>query len=457
MASSKQRGIVDLNARAQAQRAQQVRAGSPQHLGEGVTDPRAVGYAAGVQARHGKLPKGGDPVAGGPPPPIPALEHPHQDGMTMAQQAMQTRRGDSARHIAQSMAANSGPGSIIAPDVQHAAPAAPDEVASPQDLMLLPQDLLPPEAIEDKAYQRGAGGRMAMNQPHMAAKYGVIRGGRRLPPQELVRGAAYAGPGAPPNDFRGGRKPRPAAEIAADLQRAMSAPRGEEAAQARKAAQPTEGPEPPEHLPKDDEEAAAQARGSAAAGAGQAPVAPILSEDVVSALRNMDDLDFEALRREMIKDILKNPKQKEAVEARCKPLSIDELIMNNYVRQRVPIIPATETSRGFEPTFESMQGDVEMTLKRLLVKESKSVAVTEAYLLDKYAVMTTTAGVVAINGTPLPSMYDAQGDFDEDLFWVKFQWLLKRPIHMLASLGIHYSWFEQRVRKLFKADEGKDG
>ena len=299
---------------------------------------------------------------------------------------------------------------------------------------------------------------MAMNQPHMAAKYGVIRGGRRIPPQELVRGAAYAGPGAPPSDFRSGNKPpRPSAAIAADLQKALGAPGGEQALRARKAAEQAGGVEPPDYLPKDDSEAEAQARGGAAARAGQAPVAPVLNESVSDQLRKMDDLDFEALRREMIKDILKNPKQKDAVEARCKELDIDELIMNNYVRQRVPIIPATDTSKGFEPTFESMRGDVELTLKRLLVKESKSVAVTEAYLLDKYAVMTTAAGVVAINGNPLPSMYDSQGEFDEELFWEKFDWLLKRPIHMLASLGIHYSWFEQRVRKLFKADEGKDG
>lgn len=374
----------------------------------------------------------------------------------MAQQAMQTRRSDATRHVQQAVAAQSGPGSIIAPDVQQAAPAAPDEVASPQDLLLLPQDLLPPEATEDKAYQHGAGGRMAMNQPHMAAKYGVIRGGRRIPPQELVRGAAYSGPGAPPDDFR--RQARPASAIAADLQKALGAPSGDVALRARQAAeQAAGGPEPLEHLPKSDEEAEATARGSAAARAGQAPVAPVLSEDVVDHLRNMDDLDFEALRREMIKDILKNPKQKEAVEARCKELDIDELIMNNFVRQRVPIIPSTNERKGFEPTFESMRGDVELALKRLLVKESKSVAVTEAYLLDKYAVMTTAAGVVAINGNPLPSMFDDQGEFKEELFWAKFEWLLKRPIHMLASLGIHYSWFEQRVRKLFKADEGKDG
>ena len=54
-------------------------------------------------------------------------------------------------------------------------------------------------------------------------------------------------------------------------------------------------------------------------------------------------------------------------------------------------------------------------------------------------------------------MYDSKGEFDEKRFWEKFDWMLKRNIHMLASLGIHYAWFEQRVRKLFVADAGKGG
>lgn len=447
--SNQRKGTVDLNARAAAQRAQQAQVGAPPHLQPGVTDTHAAGYAAGIEARRrGGLPKTNAPVAGGPPPAIPALEQPYQSGMTMAQQAEATRRQDSARHAHTSVAqAASAPGSIIAHDVQRQAPASAEHVASPADLELLPQDMLPPEAQKDPHYQQGSGSRMAMNQPHMAAKYGVVRNGKKLEPHQLVRSSMVGGQ-APP----GGRKPaRAAGEIRRDLEAAMNA--GQGASTPRPRGDELPGPVPPKHLPKNDQEAEAQARGSAAGNAGQSPMAPALTDvELMKRLASLDDLDFEQLRREMIKDILKNPKQREVVEERCPELDINDLIMNNVVRQRVPIIPGR-----FEPTFESMTGDVELVLKRLLVQESKSVAVTENYLLDKYAVMTTTAGVVAINGNPIPSMYDAQGEFQEDLFWEKFNWILKRPIHMLASLGIHYSWFEQRVRKLFKADEGKDG
>ena len=433
--------IVDLNARAREQR------GNLPGLGAGVTDSKAVGYAAGIQARRGGLPKYTSAVAGGDPPPMPALEQPHQVGMTMAAQADMTRRSDAARHAATAVAVNSGAGSIISRDVQQAAPAAPDHVASPQDLVLLPQDLLPPGAAKDPMYQQGAGSRMALSQPHMAAKYGVVRGGRVIPPQELVRGAAFQ---AAPGQQGTQRKMRPAADIAADLQKAMAAPPGSTRRDDQDDEE-EEGVSPPSHLPRTDAEAVEQAKANVAARAGAAPIPSVLDPDASSRM-GLTDEDLASLQREMIRDILRDPGQKETVEARCKPLNIEELIMTNTVQQRVPILPGQ-----FEPTFESMRGDVELALKRLLVAEGKSITVTESYLLDKYAVMTTAAGLVKINNMPVPTLFDTQGEFNDDLFWAKFNWVLKRPIHMLASLGIHYAWFEQRVRKLFKASEGKGG
>jgi hypothetical protein len=238
----------------------------------------------------------------------------------------------------------------------------------------------------------------------------------------------------------------------------MNAPTGGRTA----ATEEDDAVEPPAGIPRTLAEAEAQAAegpGHNAQNAGQSPGTPIANvADEVSEERarkmieNLDDFDYERLRKEMMMDALKNPKQKEIIEARLKPLDVGDLIMKNKVSQRVPVLPGK-----FEPTFESMPGGIDLKLKQLLVKESKSIAVTEAYLLDKHAVMTTAAGVIAINGNPLPSMYDALGEFNEDMFWIKYKWVLGRNIHMLASLGIHYSWFESRVRKLFVADEGKGG
>jgi len=407
----------------------------------------ATGYAAGVAARRsGTLPKYNGPVGGLPSPPMPALEQPHRDGMTMAAQAQMTRGPDASRNVQRAMAGHAQTGSIVIPE--DAMPPPPQmPMAGPR---LHPLDTLPDEAIQDPQFHRGTGSLMAQSQPHLAMKYGVIRDGQRLTPNDVM-----GGPTASPGGMRGNKARRSPDVIARELKQALMAPPGAPG-------ETDAGPEPPPGIPRSVAEAEAQAAqgpGGAASRAGASPVVPGLDASTPESeakakrlLNEMDDFDFERLRREMLSDILKNPKQREDVEKRLEALDIGELITRNVIQQRVPILPGK-----FMPTFESMQGGIELRLKQLLVRESSSVAVTEAYLLDKYAVMTTTAGTVAINGVPLPPMYDERGDFSEDLFWAKFEWMLKRNIHMLASLGVHYSWFEQRVRKLFVASEGKDG
>ena len=418
----------------------------PQGVGE-----HAMGYALGVQARRNKgMPtKYTSPPGGDPAPPMPALEQPFQSGMTMAQQAAMTWGQDAQRNVAQSMAnVLQQPGSIV---IAEDGPLQP-EPTNPSTLIpsLLPTDVLPPEAAQDEQFHRGAGSMLAAHQPHMAAKYGVVRQGVRISPQALhqSRTAPAASPAGPP----GARLRRPISETLHDLRRAAEAQRALPVEE--------EGPQPPPGLPRTEAEAVAQAAqgpGGRTQDIGRSPARTFDEEQEAAAkvqaqVDKLDDFDFDKLRREMMRDVLKNPRQRELVEARCKPLNVNDLIMHNRVAQRVPILPGT-----FEPTFESVEGDLEITLKGLLVKESKSIMVTEDYLLSKYSLMSLAAGVIAINANPIPSMYDQKGDFNEKLFWAKYKWVAKRNVHMLASLGIHYAWFEERVRKLFVVFEGKDG
>src|SRR3990170_2863099 len=404
-------------------------------------NPRAAALAAtsAVRRQQSALPRYTTPIAGGPPPPIPALEQPHREGMPMAAQAMGTMGADSGRVQQAAFAQHEQrAGSIIS------AGGTPLGAQTRQPAMaILPNDVLPQEAMKDPNYHQGASSQLAMNQPHMAAKYGVIRAGQQAPPQMLVNSQPVAP--AAPDDFRKNLR-RSASETQADLAQ-LAALQQQVAIRG---------------VGDVDHPLTAPAREGAAAAANTGAMAPLptvteedrarLSEEMKTALSKMDDVDFDMFRRKMAEDILKNPRQREIVEARCEPLSIDELITNNKVQQRVPVIPGR-----FEPTFESQTAEVEMMLKQLLTKESDSVRVTDAYLLDKYALMNTVAGVVALNGNRLPSMYDARGEFNEGMFWEKYKWMAKRPMHLLASLGIHYSWFEARVRGLFKVEEAKNG
>jgi hypothetical protein len=171
----------------------------------------------------------------------------------------------------------------------------------------------------------------------------------------------------------------------------------------------------------------------------------------------MDSFDYSQMRDRTIQDMLNHPEQRKIVEDRLQDLEIDDLIMKNRVSQDVPVIPATAKSRGFVIRYTSMSGEEELALKRLVMEEASSVEVTERYLLDKFSFMSLTCGLTAINGNAAPTHLDTNGNFDEKLFWKKFEWVMKRPVHMLSSIGVHHTYFEMRVRRLFVAEKLGNG
>lgn len=381
----------------------------------------AAEYAKGAQARRSAaaaaaLPKYDTPVAGGPTPPVPLLNQPHVDGRTMAQAAMMQR----------------GPaqGPSIIEGEQPAGHAAP---------FLLPQDLLPDEATTDPAFMQGMGSRYAASQPHLAAKYGVIRNGQRVAPQQLS-----APPGAPPQQGR----------LRPETVEGLKKLQGLE----QQAGAPAEPVDDNRRIAEDhsrDSPAGAATRIGGGAGGG-APRA-MSDEETKKQLQNLDDFDLDSLHSMMVRDLFNNEEQRKIIESRCEPMNLADLIMDGVVKQRVPIVLPTDTSKGFVPTFQSLGGDDDLACKRLIVAEATALKVDDRYLLDKYAFMGLTCALEAINGMPLPSHRDAQGNFNDDLFWAKFNKVVRFPLPMLASLGVNYFWFDVRVRRLFVAEAVKNG
>ena len=111
----------------------------------------------------------------------------------------------------------------------------------------------------------------------------------------------------------------------------------------------------------------------------------------------------------------------------------------------------------FEVEYESVTGEDDLNLKRMLVEEAKTLNVADRYLLDKYALYGLACAVKSINKKPLSKHRDNEGNFDEKLLEAKFKQILRMPLPMLAALGPHYFWFDQRVRKLFVATNIKNG
>jgi hypothetical protein len=370
-----------------------------------ITDPTALQYRRSLEERG----RYRAPVGGGPTPPIPRLDSDAASGMTMADQAAVARQPAPAS------------GMFVPPLTAAGAPALSRPPAN-----LLPQDLLPEAATQDPAFQAGPGSRYAMAQPALAYKYGVLRNGQHVPPQQLQSGK----PGLKPETLK-------------DLQTLQDFQRVREAAESPDA--------------RVEAEAAASTAGAAARlGTSRDPADRPASEpdpeQIAKSLEKLDDFDFNTFREMMMRDLLNNDEQRAIVESRVASMDVTDLIMNGFVAQTVPIIPGR-----FEPEFQSMTGEEDLALKRLLMLESKSVDVNNRYLLDKFSLMSVAVGVRSINRTPLPDHRDKDGKFNEALFLTKFEKVVRCPFHMLSSLGVHYFWFDIRVRKLFVAEKLGNG
>jgi succinate dehydrogenase flavin-adding protein (antitoxin of CptAB toxin-antitoxin module) len=312
--------------------------------------------------------------------------------------------------------------------VQRAPQPTPGQIfAPPTQEGILASDLLPAEARQDPNFRDGPGAMYAAHQPTLAKKYGVIRNGKPIPAQMLTTGTPGEG--------------------------GLRASTVEGLAEVMKFNQDRKKAEGPDAIA---EEASAKSAAGAAAAAGNGPgdrnIKPVDVEEVKKRINAMDDFDFAAFRQVMMKDLLNNDEQRKIIEERLPALELTDLIMNGFVTQVVPIIPDK-----FEPEFQSMSAEEDLALKRLVMEETKSLGATEAYMLDKFSIMSVACGTRAINKKQLPDHRDKEGKFDEDRFRLKFNLVVRYPFHMIASLGVNYFWFDVRVRKLFVAEKIKNG
>lgn len=395
------------------------KAAPPVFVGPGV-NPTVAAHNAGVAARRG-LPKYDTPTSGSNKVSIPLLTGHAEPGKTMAEQAEGVNSLPAHVQVARNVAAAQGMGagpSIIKnpPQMGGGAPAAFD---------LRPTDMLPDEAARDPEFRQGPSCMVAITQRALAYKYGIVRNGERIPPQRLA--------GQVPGQGKAGLRP----ETVQNLKDMMED-------QQRRQLQGLPETE------KDTEEAAQKA----VEEISKAKIGAESEEDVKSRLAQMgfDELDIGRIRDQMFLDVLRNPNQRDIIESRLKPLEIGDLIQFNRITQLVPIIPDK-----FEVTFLSSTGMDDLELKRLLMVEAKKIEVTERYLTDKFAFMVLACGVHSINNSPAPQHLDTKQRFDEKNFWNKYDWVMDRPLHMLAALHNNYIWFEMRVRRLFAAEPIKNG
>jgi hypothetical protein len=351
---------------------------------------------------------------------IPNLAGPVQTGMTMEQMAEQQRPKAPPQAPA--------PGRIVEPP-----PPPQPERSKVQVANLMPADTLHPDAQKDPAFRQGMGSMLATAQPELALKYGVYRNGKFIPPQQLQA-----------------QRPHLSAQTVEGLEALQELQR-------QNASNPAVGGLSDSE--REAEESVAKGPAGASARVGNVPgdgsnrpLSPEERENLKKTLSQLDDFDFDSFRQQMMRDILNNPEQKEIIESSLRPLDLTDLIVNGYVTQDVVVVPGKLTL-----TFRSQTGEEDLELKRMVMAESKSLEVSDRYLLDKYAFMSLTLGIEKINNRILGTVYDKEGDFSEEQFKIKFKRVLKLPLHLLASIGVNQMWFEQRVRKLCVAEKVGNG
>ncbi len=410
-----------------------------------ISDPAALRYAQNAEMRRRgvAIPKYNEPVAGGPNVPIPRLDQ-DGDGRTMSDVARQQRPNvpspDDAGRLGELFGAGIAPvmpgttGGIIEGSAHQASAPDPRNAQGASTNGILSGDVLPSAAQQDPSFQSGGGSMYAINQPHLARKYGVIRDGQHVPAQALSNPQRQV-----QARTMGGGKSQHTSPIRPETLEQLEAINN--FSNQRKEAETDDN----------DQRVERDALRGPAGGAGKTE--PQLTDvERKAVMDEMDDFDVSRVRNAMFKDLLNNDEQRGIVEKRLKALNLTELITTNQVTQTVPVKPGV-----FEPIFQSYSGEEDLHIKRLLGEETRSNHVTDQYALDKYSLMGLTVSLWGINKRALPDYRDAKGDFNDELFWKKYKVVAKYNFHMLASLVANWFWFDVRVRKLWRAEDLGNG
>lgn len=212
---------------------------------------------------------------------------------------------------------------------------------------------------------------------------------------------------------------------------------------------------------KQEEDVAEEQAETGAQGETGAEEPPNRAEEtrVREQLRDVDDLALEQLMAGIERDVINNPTEKKAVEARLQEegseLEVGDGLVQGYYTQTVPI------ARGLRVTYRSLSPYENRRIRALLFQWVDKDPTLEPSRGDLYGLMLIAASVTQINGNKLPEHMEGQdfysARFDDELFTKKFETLNRYPSPLIHAIGVHGTWFDERVRRLFSAESLKNG
>lgn len=174
----------------------------------------------------------------------------------------------------------------------------------------------------------------------------------------------------------------------------------------------------------------------------------------------LDDEDIalaEALRG-VREDAIQNERERKAVATRVPEIDLAEGIVTGEFTQMVPIVPEKLNVR-FRCLTAGENNELRLMLYEAVQKDPRKAQIGQ----DLLAFYQTVASVMSLNKTiyakhiireePTGKMV-----FNKEAFEQKLEQFQSFPLPLIASLGTHGAWFEQRVRELFvTTDRLKNG
>lgn len=174
----------------------------------------------------------------------------------------------------------------------------------------------------------------------------------------------------------------------------------------------------------------------------------------VSRLSEVDELALErvlALAAPDTNDLINNPEQRAAIDARVSPISIAEGILNDEFTQDVPIVPGQ-----LEVRFRTVSQEEDQQIRLSIFQKTVAEPRLEAISGELYRLLSLVSGIVRVNTEKLPVHYSRAGavlNVNTEALWTKMNWLLAKPMALIHTLATHQYWFEQRVRKALTVGE----
>ena len=141
--------------------------------------------------------------------------------------------------------------------------------------------------------------------------------------------------------------------------------------------------------------------------------------------------------------------RRKTIEAASSELRIDQLFVSGELTQRVVIRPGR-----LEITFRTLKGREDLYIKRRLSDVKNEVA---RYAEDRFLYMMLAAHIKEYNGKEFPTLVNAKGEIDDQLFDERFNAVCDIPQLLMEEIWVNFQWFEDRVRRALEAENLGNG